>query len=120
MTPAAVVLSLLTACGAPQQLSVAVRRCDAVQTHDGYKIIASVQNRSQKPISSIDLAVNFYRDFKTTNIRTTTHLKTELDPNATRDLSFSIHVPVQGPSMRCFATHIGFLDGTSLDVPSPR
>ena len=107
-------------CGTPQQLPVAVRRCDAVQTKDGYQIIASVQNQSAKPISALDLSVDFYRNFRSMSLHTSTHLKTELDPNATRDVKFSLQAPVEGPAMRCFATHIGFLDGTSLDVPAAR
>lgn len=109
-------------CGTPQQLPVEIPRCDAVRTAQTIALTAHVVSRASKPISAISLTVDFYRDFRTTNVLATAPVKPELDPGQQRDISFMVDAPVQaqGRAMRCFATHLSYLDGTSQDVAPAR
>lgn len=120
----AIALALLpAACGGnPQQLPVGVGRCDAVQSGHGFTVIARVQNNSTKPISSLDLATQFYRQFAYSSYAASAALKKELDPGQKRDITFVIASPkaIQGEAMRCVVTRIGYLDGTSQQIPSNR
>jgi hypothetical protein len=110
----------LGACaGNPQRLPVALSRCDAVAAARGFAVSASVENKSDKPISSLALSLAFYHDFRYAQFTAAAHLKQELDPGEKRDVTFDVAGPSvreSGTAMRCLVTHVGYLDGTSADV----
>ncbi|HET6895885.1 MAG TPA: hypothetical protein VFH72_10940 [Candidatus Baltobacteraceae bacterium] len=118
---AAVLAFALGACASsPQRLPVGVSLCNAVETPSGFTVSATVQNKADKPITSLGLALGFYHDFKYAQFTTATHLAKELDPGEKRDVSFTVTAPStkeRGQAMRCLVTHIGFMDGTSADLP---
>jgi hypothetical protein len=116
-------LLVLAGCGTPQQLPVEIPRCDSVASANGVTLTASVVSRATKPISGLSVAVDFYRDFRYTRVNGAAAIKPELDPNQQRDVVFSIapaRSAAQGRAMRCFATRIQYLDGTSQTVAPPR
>lgn len=117
----AVLLGSLWGCSHPQQLPVSVSRCDAVANASGFSVDALVRNDGEKPISSIDMAVDFYQSFRYQRFSTAVHLKTELDPGKSRRLHFGVldsgTAREQGGALRCLVTRIGYLDGTSLTLP---
>lgn len=111
---------VLAGCASPQQLPIGLSICNAVQRPGGFAVTATVQNKSDKPIASLGLAVSFYRNFRYASYTGSAHLKSELDPGQTRDVTFDVAGPSgteSGQAMRCLVTHIGYLDGTSADLP---
>lgn len=118
----ALVTLAIAGCGTPQQLPVEIPRCDALRSARGVTLTAHVVSRASKPISGMALTVDFYRDFRTVSVLATAPVKPELDPGQQRDISFTVNAPVQaqGRAMRCFATHLSYLDGTSQDVKPAR
>lgn len=112
----------LAACGTPQQLPVQIPRCDAVQSGGGVTLIAHVVSQASKPISGMSLTVDFYHDFRTASVQATASVKPELDPGQQRDIVFRVAAmrPAQGRAMRCLATHLSYLDGTSQDAVPAR
>lgn len=124
---AAIAAALLTlaACGGnPQQLPVAVSNCRAVRAEQGFNVFATIENRASKPISELEMAISFYRDFRYQKFSGSARPAQELDPGAKRVLNFRVrgaeHVPMEGPAMGCFVTHAGYLDGTSQDAVPPQ
>lgn len=115
------VLALAACAGNPQRLPVAVSACGAVPEPGGLGIVASVQNNSDRPISRLDLTGAFYQDFRYRRYTGSARLKQELDPGVRRDVVFAVAETAkthpQGQAIRCFITHIGYLDGTSQDAP---
>lgn len=112
----------LAACAAnPQQLPVGVSICSAQSSPHGLTIVANIENKSDRPISHLDLATAFYQNFRYQKLTASAQLKQELDPGAKRDITFAVDVTgaasPQGQAMRCVVTHIGYLDGTSQDAP---
>lgn len=106
--------------GNPQRLPVGLSLCNAVQSAGGFNVSATVQNKGNRPISSLALAVSFYRDFRYSSYTASAHLKQELDPGAKRAVTFAVSGPPgsqSGEAIRCTVTHIGYLDGTSADLP---
>ena len=75
-------------------------------------------------MSRIDVIASFYRDFRYRNVSASATLKPELDPDQSRRLTFTVtrtEAPsMQGQAIRCYATHVGYLDGTSDDAPPNR
>jgi hypothetical protein len=112
---------LLVACASnPQRLPVNVSICNAVAKAHGFDVTATVQNKSDKPITSLALSLAFYRDFRYAQFTATTHLSKELDPGEKRDVMFDVPAPTaqeSGQAMKCLVTHIGYMDGTSADLP---
>jgi hypothetical protein len=111
---------VLSACfGNPQGLPVSLSICNAVAKPGGFNLTTLVQNKGDKPISSLALSLSFYRDFRYTSYTAATRLAKELDPGEKRDVTFDVSTPNQqsGQAMRCIVTHIGYLDGTSVDLP---
>lgn len=112
---------LLAACaGTPQQLPVGVSLCDAVATANGFSVSATVQNKGTKPITSLEFSLSFYRDFRYAQFTGAAHLRKELDPGEKRAIAFTVAAPSvkeSGEAMRCLVTHIGYMDGTSADLP---
>jgi hypothetical protein len=116
----ALVLSLGACAGNPQRLPVGLSICNAVATASGFSVSATVQNKSDKPITSLGLALDFYRDFRYAQFTASTHLRKELDPGEKRDVTFDVAAPAvkeNGAPMRCLVTHVGYMDGTSADLP---
>jgi len=111
---AAIALAL-AGCGTPQSLPVEIPRCDAVRTAHSITLTAHVVSRAPKPIAALSLTVDFYHDFRTASVRATASVHPELDPGQQRDIAFRVTAPAQaqGRAMRCFATRISYLDGTS-------
>lgn len=111
----------LSACaGNPQRLPVGLSLCDAVAKPGGFEVTATVQNKGDRPISNLALALSFYRDFRYTSYTAATRLAKELDPGEKRDVRFDVTASNQqtGEAIRCVVTHIGYLDGTSADLPA--
>ncbi len=121
VAPAALAFAMAACAGNPQRLPVGVSICNAVRTGHGLRIEATVQNESDRPISQLNLATAFYRDFRYARFAAFTQLDRELDPGQKRTVEFVVTAsgqPVpQGEAIRCFITHIGYLDGTSADAP---
>lgn len=115
---------LLSACaGSPQQLPVGVSGCNAVSAQQGFDIVANVENKSDRPITSLALTTAFYQDFRYRSYTGSAHLKQELDPGQKRNIAFDIgnaKALSRGEALRCFITHIGYMDGTSADAPAPQ
>jgi hypothetical protein len=112
---------LLAACGSRQQaLPVSIRRCDAVVGQHGFTVAASLRNDAQKPISAVRVAVDFYQDFRFSQFSAAAKLARELDPGQTQDVVLTVQNPartkVVGKAMRCYATHVDYLDGTKADL----
>jgi hypothetical protein len=107
--------------GNPQRLPVGVSVCSAVAQTHGFGIVAAIENRSDRPISRLDVTATFYQDFRYRQYAGFARLKEELDPGQKREVSFIVSEPgtshPQGQAIRCFMTHIGYLDGTSQDAP---
>ena len=114
----AAMLLALAACGSPQQLPLSIPRCDAVMTKHGIELVAQVSSKANKPISELTVAVEFYQNFRSTRMQGQAKIVPELDPGQQREITFAVasSATAQGPAMRCFATHIGYLDGTSADA----
>lgn len=104
----------------PQGLPVGVALCDAVPSVGGFAVHTSVQNKSDRPISVLAFNMSFYRDFRYSTFNASTHLSKELDPGEKRDISFDVpsSARISGDAIRCLVTHIGYLDGTSADLPA--
>lgn len=120
---AGIALCGLVACGTPQQLPVEIPQCDSVSAASGVTLTATVVSRATKPISGLSVAVDFYRDFRYVRVNGAATIKPELDPNQQRAVVFAIPVAgnaAQGRAMRCFATRVQYLDGTSQQVAPPR
>jgi hypothetical protein len=115
LTSGAALALALAGCGTPQQLPVEIARCDAVRTGQNITLTASVVSRASKPISGISLTADFYRDFRSVSVQATAPVKPELDPGQQRNIAFLAAAPgqAQGRAMRCFATRLSYLDGTS-------
>ncbi len=118
------VLALAACTGNPQQLPVGVSSCATQTTPHGLTIVANVENKSDRPISRLDLATAFYQNFRYRKLTASAQLKQELDPGQKRDVSFDLAPGggenPHGQAMRCFVTHIGYLDGTAQDAPPPQ
>lgn len=115
------VLALAACASNPQRLPVGLSLCNAVAQSGGFAVRATVQNRGDKPISNLALALSFYRDFRYTNYTASARLTNELDPGQKRDVTFDVSGPAgaqTGEAIRCLVTHIGYLDGTSADLPA--
>lgn len=113
-------LMLASCVGSPQQLPVGLSVCNAVAQPNGFAVSATVQNKGDKPISSLGLSLSFYRDFRYTSYTASAHFKQELDPGQKQDVIFDVsgpHGTQQGEALRCVVTHIGYMDGTSADLP---
>lgn len=122
---AALLLLFTAACaGNPQQLPVGVSICNAVQAQQGFTILATVENKSDRPISRLDLTTAFYQNFRYEHFTGSAQLKQELDPGQKREVTFSVaaagNMMPQGQAIRCVITHIGYLDGTTADAPPNR
>jgi hypothetical protein len=109
----------LAGCGTPQNLPLEIPRCDAVRTGQGVTLSALVTSHATKPISGLAIAVDFYHDFRSVSVQASTAIRPELDPGQQRSVLFKIAAApkqVQGRALRCFATRISYLDGTSENV----
>ena len=113
-------VTALAACASnPQGLPVGISLCDAAPIAGGFTVHTTVQNKSDRPISSLAFNMSFYRDFRYSTFNAPAHLSKELDPGEKRDISFQVasNARISGDAMRCLVTHIGYLDGTSADLP---
>lgn len=116
----ALALSLGACASHPQRLPVGVSLCNAVTKADGFTVTATVQNKADKPITGLALSLSFYHDFRYSQFNASTHLRKELDPGQKRDVVFQVLAPSMkesGAAMQCLVTHIGYMDGTSADLP---
>ncbi len=118
----ALALTLFTAAcaGNPQRLPVSLSLCNATAKTNGFAVSATVENKADKPISDLSLALSFYHDFRYSQFTASTHLRKELDPGEKREMTFDVVAPAakeSGEAMRCLVTHIGYMDGTSADLP---
>lgn len=118
--PLAAALALASCASNPQRLPIGLSLCNAVAQPGGFAVNATVENKSDRPISNIGLSLSFYRDFRYTSYTADAHLAKELDPGQKRDVTFDVsgpHSSQSGEALRCIVTHIGYLDGTSADIP---
>lgn len=119
----ALVLALAACASNPQQLPVGVSICSTSGTPAALSIVANVENKSDRPISRLDLAAVFYQNFRYQKFTASVQLKQELDPGQKRDITFEVDnaggSKPHGQAMRCLVTHIGYLDGTSQSAPLP-
>lgn len=118
--PALALAAALSSCGSPQQLPVGLSVCNALAQGSGFAVSATVQNKGDKPISALGLSLSFYRDFRYSSYTASARLQQELDPGQKRKVTFAVsgpHGTQSGQALRCIVTHIGYLDGTSADLP---
>lgn len=116
----ALALALSACAGNPQRLPVGLSLCKAVPQASSFAVNATVENKGDKPISTLALSLSFYHDFRYTSYTASAHLKQELDPGQKRGVNFDVSGPSgtqSGEAIRCIVTHIGYLDGTSADLP---
>jgi hypothetical protein len=115
---------LLAACGGnPQQLPIGISACHASLGRSGLEILATVENKGDRPMSRLDMTVTFYQDFRYRTFTGTAQLPQELDPGQQREVAFQTPAvrggTPRGQAQRCFVTRIGYLDGTSQSVRQP-
>ena len=119
--PAAALLVLAACIGTPQGLPVSLSICKAVPRAGSVDIVTDVGNRSSKPISRIDLVASFYQDFRYRKYEASASLARELDPGEQRRVTLAVTdaggTRLQGQAIHCYATHVGYLDGTADDAP---
>lgn len=116
----ALVIPLAACASNPQRLPVSVSLCNAVPSAGGFTAHTTVQNRSDRPISELAFTMSFYRDFRYASFNASTRLQKELDPGQKREVAFDVANAgsrISGNAMQCLVTHIGYMDGTSADVP---
>ena len=122
---AAGMLLFLPACTSdPQRLPVGVSQC-AASAGPGARLHAVVENRSDRPISELAMDSVFYQNFRYERLSAQARLARELDPGDRREVVFEpearrASAPMRGQAMRCYVTHIRYLDGTSADAPADR
>ncbi|MGZ3504070.1 MAG: hypothetical protein ACXVAM_05885 [Vulcanimicrobiaceae bacterium] len=112
----------LSACASRQPpLPVSIHRCDAVILPHGFTVNATLHSDARKPVSGVRVAVDFYQDFRYSQFVGSAKLAHELDPGQTQDVVLTVakngNLKVAGNAMRCYATHIDYLDGTAADLP---
>jgi hypothetical protein len=119
--PALLILALGACAVNPQRLPVGISICNAVAVPHGFDIVATVENKSDRPISSLDLSTTFYQNFRYQRLTSSAQLRAELDPGQKRDITFlgaqTAAAQPRGQAIRCFITHIRYLDGTTADAP---
>jgi hypothetical protein len=113
---------LLSACASnPQQLPVDVSGCRAETHGKTFGVVARIDSKANRPISTLNMSMTFYQDFRYRSFTGYAKLAQELDPGQHRDVSFETAgagAPgVSGHAMRCFVTRIGYLDGTWEAAP---
>ena len=119
-------LLFLLACSSnPQRLGVGVSQCAASAGARGAQLHAVVENRSDRPISGLAMNSVFYQNFRYESFTEQARLSQELDPGDRREVVFDTDArlasaPVKGQAIRCFVTHIRYLDGTTADAPVER
>lgn len=112
--------ALASCAGNPQRLPIGLSLCEAVSQPGGFAVNATVENKADRPITSIALSLSFYRDFRYAQYTASAHLRKELDPGEKRSITFDVGARgarQSGQAMRCIVTHIGYMDGTSADLP---
>ena len=118
-----ILLFMLSGCGTPQGLPLEIRQCDAVRTAHGITLTALVTSRAAKPISILSVSADFYHDFRTATVQDSAFVNPELDPGQQRSIVFKIAAApaqAQGRALRCLATRITYLDGTSQGIAPTR
>ena len=113
-------LALASCASSPQRLPVGLSLCTAVTQPGGFAVSVTVQNRSDRPITTLGLSVTFYRDFRYARYSGFARLPKELDPGQKQDVTFAVQGPPgteSGQANSCIVTHIGYMDGTSADLP---
>lgn len=119
--PLALAAVVASCAGNPQRLPVGLSLCSAVAQGGGFAVRATVENKGDKPISALTLALSFYRDFRYSSYTASARLPQGLDPGSKRDVTFEVSGPPgsqSGQALRCVVTHIGYMDGTSADLPA--
>ncbi len=114
---------VFAACGSPQQLPVDISSCGGVRSPHGVILTAVVKNTAYKPITGLSLSVDFYHDFRFARLYGNAKILPALDPGEERNVTFDLAAQpsaAQGRAMRCFATHVSYLDETSRDVAPSR
>lgn len=116
-------LACLLACSAnPQRLPVAISQCVARSADGSAHLEAVIENRSDRPISEVMMSSMFYQNFRYVRFNAQARFARELDPGDRRQAVFEpdpglASASVRGQAMRCYVTHIRYLDGTSADAP---
>jgi hypothetical protein len=103
-------------------LPVNVSGCSAQPSANGFDVTATVESRADRPISRLDMSMQFYQDFRYRKFTGFANLPQELDPGQKQSVKFAVTdaggARVRGQAIRCFVTHIGYLDGTSENAPA--
>ena len=111
--------AVLAACTPGRSVSLQVSRCDAVLDGGALKVAAHVTNRGDRPMTSADLALDFYANYRFTRVTGGVTFAPVLDPGASRDVTFATDAPKSGASggaMRCVATRAVYGDGSVESV----
>ena len=87
-------------------------------------MVTTIENSSSVPISRLDVAAVFYRNFRYQSFTGSATLDPALDPGKKREVRFQAGraqpSQPQGQAIRCYVTHVGYLDGTAQDAPRPQ
>ena len=117
-----VAVLLLAGCAAPAQLPVSLADCRASTTIGGVVVHATAHSDANKPVRSLGIHTEFYRDFRYRRFESVAQLARELDPGATEAVTFVVaRAPLRldGSPQRCVVTRVDYLDGTHDDLSSP-
>ncbi len=97
--------------------------CSAVERANAFDIVATIENKSTVPMAHLDLYASFYQNFRYVSVDAGTALRPALDPGQRREIVFEVGGAAssqpRGQAIRCYVTHIGYLDGTVQNAPPP-
>ena len=114
-TFALLVLAAFAACTPGKSVPLAISRCDVlIDANGAARVTAHVTNDADRPMTSADLVLDLYRNYRFTRATGSVTFAPVLDPGAARDVRFPVAVPAgtSGAAMRCTATRAVFGDGT--------
>jgi hypothetical protein len=115
----AAVLLTLVGCGAGRSVPLSVNNCTIVVENGAAHVEASVLNRSDKPVTSADLRIDLYQNYRFRRASATATFHPVLDPGTSRNVALGVDFAdaAAGPAMQCIATRAVYGDG-SVDSDS--
>ena len=115
---AALIVMALAGCGPTHNLPVSVSQCAIVAKDGTVALRALVRNAGEKPIGSVDLQADIYRDFRFARFSATPTFTPVLDPGTTREILEPVSHGTRTGSLHCSVTKITYGDGTTDQSPS--
>lgn len=112
-------LAALAACTPGKSVSLQASQCNAIVGKSELVVMAHVTNRGDRPMTSADLMLDFYKNYRFMRVSGSVTFAPVLDPGASRDVTFDAELPKNGASgaaMRCVATRAVYGDGAVESV----